>query len=828
MSDRRDLMIAGYRFEHPETGEPLSFKNGGRPVIYLFGRDENRKRAITKIKSFKPHCWVADENSNEYDLLHRPVRHIVYENPKDTVKIRKQYAYSDEADIQFWLRYLIDRKILCGYRVTNDDVEPCEDLGVPPKIMYFDIEVESDPTILPRPSNPSYPIVSIQCCSNYDDNIYIFLLDTKTSSGKLMSEEFPEIEFTVKHKRGETVLRPELRYFKSEQKMLYEFSAFVNEQDPDVPTGWNSRLFDLPYLIKRAEALRVPITQISPFGMVIYRERLDTTSRKRKPEPYVKGRDHVDMLEAYQKWSTGRQPIVKGRPFGITWDLKTVVEYETGLVYEDLGDKVAEARLNRPEDWVRYCTTDAFALKLLDRYMGLFEYFDKLRRIYGVPLSWSLLNSRLVDVWLLRIRERPLPTKVRRQEKRTKGAIVLQPPIGIYENVALIDVKTMHPMNIIAFNLSPETKDPNGEIKVGPLEDGTILRFKRKPEGLLPKAVRMTYEEREKYRAIRKRLTPGTEEYNRVKQLETLYKFLCCSYFGVTGFENFRLFDLDVKNAILYLARRCLMECKKAVENAGYEIIYGDTDSIFVKLRSSHPGEGRIIEKIVNDALMTFALRHGARYVPEAKYEEFFRRILFKPKTDRRKIRRYIAAKKRYAGVTEDGRLVVVGLEPRRSGTAEVTRETMLRWLEIVLKENDVKKAIEYLKTVYRELPKYPLNKVGIPRSVKKEVYKYRNPWVEGCYYMQKKYGYRFREDRKPLLIYLDTKKTARLPMHPRVVCITEDVETLPGELQRMVDWNKMREKVLKSVFEPLLQSIGYDWSYLESETQQMQIERWL
>jgi len=810
-------MVATYRFEDPVTGKPLP-RGQGKPVIYLFGRDSNRTRQIKRIVDFRPHFWAASKESSQTDIFGRPIKEIIYDDPSRTRELREKFEYHCEADVLFWLRYLIDKKILCGYEVNDGDVRPAPDLGVPPKILYFDIEAESPPEIMPNSNNPKWPIVSLQFSNNYTDDLDIFLLDCKTDDGRWLSESVPkDVSFRVKHKSGETVLRPNLRFFKNEAQMLHEAALYVEKLDPDIPTGWNSSNFDFPYWIRRAQYLHVPISRLSPFGVVQYRPR--NTKERRGNDVYIKGRDPVDMLDAYKKWTTGRQPIVTGRPFGVTYDLKIVVQYETGLTYTDYGDQVEIVRRRQPMEWIRYVTIDAFALKLLDRYTGLFEHFDRLRRIYGVPLSWSLKNSKLIDTWLLRIRDKPLPTKSHREHVRAKGAFVLQPRPGIHEHVAVLDLKTIYPMVIMAFNLSPETKDPEGKIVVK-LDNGSELRFRHKPEGLLPKAVRVTYEERERLREKSKTLPYGSAEYLKTKQLETLYKYLTCSYFGVMGYENFRLFDPEVKECILTLGRRCLMLCKESVERQGYEVIYGDTDSLFIKLRSSHPGEGRILEKVINDTLRSFALRHHARLAPYAKYEEFFERVIFKPKTGASG-----AAKKRYAGITNDGHLIVVGLEPRRSGTAGITRQTMIEWLRLILVEDDVAKAMQLLRKTYNELPRLPVNQVAIPRGLHKTEYKVRNPWLIGCQFMQKFYGIRFREDRKPMLLYMNERLTK--PEPTRVICITEDMERLPPELQRAVDWQKMREVVLRRTFEPLLKAIGYDWNYVLTGNKQVTLARW-
>lgn len=761
----------------------------GRPVIYLFARDENRERRIFRITTFRPYFYVPDENGPIVDIFGRRVRKVYTQKPTDVRTEREFYPWTDEADIPFVLRYLIDANVRCGFTIEDGKVVPANDPEVPPKILYFDIEVESPIGILPRPSNPIHPIVSIQCANNYDDWIDIFLLVEPDSS----------LEHQLKQ-----MYRPAVRFhtFTDERKMLLAFANWVREVDPDVLTAYNGELFDVPYLLRRARYLQTTIESMSPFKMVTVQKF------QAKTEVTIKGREFLDMFRAYQKWSTGRQGVQSDQPFGVTYDFKRVVAREAGFTYEDYGDRIIEIRHNEPESFLDYCYNDAYALKLLDQKADIIAHFDRLRRLIGVPLSWALSHKKLIDTELLRETDRPLPTtEPAPEDAEVKGALVFEPPPGVFENVACFDLKSIYPSVIIGFNLSPETKDPNGEIVVGQ------WRFRREPEGLLPKVTRKFVEERERLRQLRRQVEDEVEK-KRIRQREVLYKFLAASMYGVCGYRRFRLFDPDVANAITFLGRSCIRECERVVRSRGYQVLYADTDSLFIKLKSRQDVE--TLEHLLNETLRKFTEKLGGRQPPVIKFERLFRRILFKASEKG-------SVKKRYAGVTTEGDLYIMGFEPRRSSTAEVTRTVMKEFFKKVLVDDDVNGAIRLLQETWNRLPELPIQSVAIPRGIRQTEYKVKNPWVTGVEYSTKYLGITFREDKKPRLVYVRGVR-GKPPTH--AICITEDVEELPPEV--IVDWNRMREVVLKKPFVGILAAIGLDWSVVTKGIRQSSMDRWL
>ena len=132
----------------------------------------------------------------------------------------------------------------------------------------------------------------------------------------------------------------------------------------------------------------------------------------------------------------------------------------------------------------------------------------------------------------------------------------------------------------------------------------------------------------------------------------------------------------------------------------------------------------------------------------------------------------------------------------------------------MVLIENAVEKANQYLRGVMGKLPYLSPFEVGIPKGVHKKEYKTRNPWFEGIKYSEKHFGWRFREDRKPLLIYV---KHVKGKPRTDAICIQDDLEKLPASVS--VDWNKMKEKLITRKFTELLEAIGLTWLDVTSKT---------
>ena len=827
----------------------------------MWGRESKESgRVQTKIRGFKPYMYIpaSTEEPHILDIFDRPVKKLEVRHPSDVPKLRGDYDFTCEADILFNLRYLIDKGITCGYKVDDDGVSPAEDPGVPPLVLYFDLEVLSPPEIMPESADAAYPICAISAANSYDNTLDVFLWGMGSDVANRWTRTH-RFEWTHKEQELHKDMDVVIHMFESELAMLDAFIKHIARLDPDVLTAWNGNWFDYPYLYNRCKQFRLPIRRVSPMRKIMLRLAGGQSSSgyvNKMQEFWIKGRDATDMLQVYRAWRSnlGQLP---------SYDFKYVTKLETGYDYVDYGAKMVELLGGptmeeidpRKGDWdtfVMYCMNDAFAMKLMDETIDLVDSYDRKRRIAGTMISDAMSNKKIIDTWLLRMSKKPLPTSRLNTAEGFRGAVVLNAIPGIHDLVAIYDLKAIYPNLIAGFNLSPETIDPKGDIAVPIDGKGITITYRREPEGLMARAVMTFLNKREEYREYKKiviavedavkedwytideiiersgftydevwEILQGliSEEWveekdllyhstrkghsqfhTRVDKNEKDYKWLSASAYGVFGYVRFRLFDERVTKTITALGRRFVLAVAKRAEELGYLVTYGDTDSIFIQLNHDTPEERQWLEDELNKTMAKIATSMNAIRPPIIKYEQTFIRVLMKMKIGSK-----VAAKKRYAGARSDGTLYIRGLEPRRSDTSQVTRDSITKWLEMVLVDDNLSGANAYLRSIHDDIPNMPLNQVGIPKGIKKAT---NNPWVRGRDWSAKSFGYRFRPDRKPILLYV---KRVRGNLDPtKEMCITEDITEIPAGVT--IDWKKQREKILKRKFEDLLVSAGSSW----------------
>jgi len=733
------------------------------PVIVLFSRDAETRRVIHRVYGFKPYFYAPSRMSTLRDCYGRPITKVYAQLPSMVPQLRKQYPWTCEADIPFAWRYLIDRKVKYAYLAPAEktdllqhEIEPAEGGRVVPRILYFDIEVAAPQEIFPQPENPKWPIVTIQCLDTYTNVIKVFALQV---------HQAPEVQ----HLRGFNC-KVHVETFPDDVTLLTAFSLYVEFIDPDILTGWNILGFDLPYLANRAAVIGADIRRLSPLRKVTPR--------------HVSGRAVIDMLEAYRRWKQAAWGEME------TYDLKYILKYETGLEYEDIGDRISEYWRNQEKhrELVEYCVRDVEALAAIDRKVGLLDFYDTLRQIAGAPLD-AISNAKLIDYLCLRLRKKPLPTKTAYKKQKVRGAIVLTPEPGLHEWVGVFDMKSLYPSIIIKYRISPDVD-----------------------RELMPNVVKHLLQLREKYRERRRELE-GTHsyEYYLVKAKEVAAKFLVCSCFGVFAWEGARLYHPDCANEITRRGREILLGLKSYIAQQGFKVLYGDTDSIFVSLGKCNGiidaiSTGRYIEGLINQYIQE---QYGEGLY--CKFEKIFRRLFFKLKT-----------KKRYVGLLVwcEGKQVheieIKGFEPRRSDTADYTREAMRSFFKELMEEG-VEEALQLLLKMWKNFEKQPLWRIAIPKGVRMYTHEYRidNPWLRGVRWAQRHFGWRFREDQKPLLLYV--KNIAGTD----VICLPNpDYE--PKGVQ--VDMKRQREKAFEQKFKDILKSLGYSIDWLRSGGRQRKL----
>ena len=717
------------------------------------------------------------------------------------------------------------------------------------------------------------------------NQIRIFTLDIETGA----ENGFPDIEtadqeillislkdshtgrITVFGSRPYEATDPDVDYleFKTEVGLLKAFLHFWISNFPDVITGWNVQLFDIPYIIKRIERVigEKESKMISPWKSILYRE---IYIKGRKQIAYdISGISCLDYLELYKKFTYTNQE---------SYRLDHICSVELGAKKLDHSeyDTFKEFYTKNWKKFVDYNIIDVRLVDQLDDKMKLIEL--AITMAYDAKVNFEDVYSQ-VRMWdniiyvYLSKRNLVIPPKHEsRKDNKYAGAYVKEPTPGIYDWVVSFDLNSLYPHLIMQYNLSPETlKDHrhptatvdrllNKEIELFDLCGQTLCAngtfYDTNKRGFLPELMDKIYQERTIYK---KRMLKAKQEYEKNPSTELKKEIARCnniqmarkiqlnSAYGAIGNEHFRYYRLEIAEAITMSGQLSIRWIQNhmneylnkllSTEKEDY-VIASDTDSIYLNLGplvdkffSNKSGDKAaivtILDKICQEKLEPFIERSYeelATYV--AAYEQ-------KMKMKRENIadRGIWTAKKRYIlnvwdseGVRyAEPKMKICGMETARSSTPAFFRDKLLKAYDIIInQDNDV--LIDYIDKVKEDTKKEECVNIAFPRGVNglnkyksvADIYSKGTPiHVRGAllynhHVSRNKLTHKYpliQEGEKIKFLYLKTPN----PIQENVISFFQN---LPPEfnVEKYVDFNKQFEK---SFFEPLknvLECIGWDY----------------
>ncbi len=452
----------------------------------------------------------------------------------------------------------------------------------------------------------------------------------------------------------------ELQLEGEEPEILRSLVSAIRDKDPDILVGFGVNRLQWGYLVERAKRLGIRLDlgrlgaepRTSVHGHVSIRGRLNIDLEDMARDiPELT----IENLEEFVSY------------LGIDARLDTIEEYE-------LAERWAEDR----ESVKRYSMQRAKAI--LKAFEALRDFIFSLSSLTYMPADYVLTASAgfRVENYLMSLAVKVGELIPRRSEVAHvsyPGGLVKEPIKGMHENVAVLDFRSMYPSLIIKYNISFDTLSPSGE-NVAP----NGYRFRARPEGFLPRALKTLLEERRRIQERLRRLPPDSVEARILDARQRAVKIIANAIYGYTGWAGARWYSREVAEATTAWGREVISSTIKRAEELGMKVVYSDTDSLFLKNYESR------LEKLVEWIEKDLGL--------EAKLEKVFKRIVF------------TEAKKRYAGITEEGRLEIVGLEAVRGDWSMIAREAQKAVLEALLKTGDpgeaLRKAKEYVRMLKR------------------------------------------------------------------------------------------------------------------------------
>ena len=561
--------------------------------------------------------------------------------------------------------------------------------------------------------------------------------------------------------------------FRTEYELL---TAFINwwmieGNTPEVVTGWNSELYDIPYLVRRIDRIlgEKLMKRLSPWGLVTEREI------------YIAGRKHIsydvggitqlDYLNLYKKFTYKAQE---------SYRLDYIAEVELGQKKLDHSefDTFKDFYTEGWQKFVEYNIVDVELVDRLEDKMKLIEL--AITMAYDAKANYGDISSQ-VRMWdtiiynYLKKKDIVIPPK-EKSEKDSKyaGAYVKEPVPGKYDWVVNFDLNSLYPHLIMQFNVSPETlvderhptvtvdKILNQELSFELYKDYAVCpngaMFRKNVRGFLPELMEKMYNDRVVYKekmiaakkAYEKKKTKELEkEISRCNNIQMSKKISLNSAYGACGNQYFRYFKLANAEAITlsgqvairWIESKMNIYLNKLLKTEDFDyVIASDTDSIYLNMgplvETVYKGKEKTTESVVSflDKICQMELE---KYIESCYQElaEYMNAYDQKMQMKRENIaeRGIWTAKKRYIlnvwdseGVRyAEPKLKMMGIEAVKSSTPAPCRQMIKDGLKIMMSgtEEEVIKYIDNCRTKFKQLSP---EQIAFPRTAS-DVRKYRS-----------------------------------------------------------------------------------------------------
>jgi len=523
----------------------------------------------------------------------------------------------------------------------------------------------------------------------------------------LVSENFKKV---ITWKKSQKKL-DYVEYVKDEEELLEKFSEYVKEISPDFLVGYFSDGFDLPYLKARADVNKMKL----PLGLDGSQPKF---SRGINLTGKIKGIVHVDILKfirtAYAQYMKSETLSLNEVAKEFLGDTKKSFEHKhSSKIKSDEWEKYYEYNLH----------DSILTLQLFNKFWPDILEFSKTIQEPVFEISRAGL-SKYVESYILHNLEKfnEIPEKrpgyeeigQRKSSGGVEGAFVYSPTPGLYENIAMFDFTSMHTSIIITHNLSKGTllekkeKNSNESPELELNNKKTKFYFSKEP-GFFPELLNEIFNKRKKFK----------EEYKKnpnviTKARSNAFKVLSASVHGYIGFFGARYYSIESSASILAFVRKYNIDTIEKIKKQGYEIIYGDTDSIAFLTKGKSEAEIKKLLKKLNSELPGLM---------EMELEDFYKRGLWVSTRSGK-----TGAKKKYAMIDKEGKLKIRGFETVRRDWCNLSRKIQNDIIKMILEKGDEKQALEYLKKIIKKVKNREIDKKDliIKTQLKKPISEYK------------------------------------------------------------------------------------------------------
>lgn len=586
-------------------------KEKGSDKILVWERNNNKRI----IKEFPTkdylYFYIEDKNGKYKSIYGDNLTKLTFNNSWDFYQAKEDYKNNGiklyESDINPELKLLSN----LYYEKTAPKLN----------ISFYDIEVDYNPSIgFASTSNPYAPINTISLYHYHSNKLSVIVVlpeNIKFELNELINLINKDVEIPKEYNF-------ELFMYDNEMELLHKFIEEIKDSDGLV--GWNSSLFDLPYICKRIELILGPLylKKMSFEGgdMPTYTEKnifgIDHIGVE------LSGRLDIDYMDLFKKYEMSGRPSYKLESIA-----DEIIPDLPKLKYE--GSLHTLYRNNLPF-FIRYNIRDVECLLGFEKKLGYVKLANEMYHISTGLYKHVTGTIKLSDLACINYCHYKfnviVPDFTQKYSRQIKGAYVLLPQSGMHDWISSIDIKSLYPSVIISLNMSPETligqfseevkaseeiaKNSNFELtfiyekenikerkkasewrnhfinkKWAVSGFGTV--FDQTKKGIMPTILEEWYDKRNIYKKQSKQElnNKNIEMHEYYDRLQYVMKIKLNSFYGAISNEFFRFYDFRLGESTTGTGRTILThQCKKVSEvlegnyNISFPLYYSEQDAI--------------------------------------------------------------------------------------------------------------------------------------------------------------------------------------------------------------------------------------------------------